>query len=369
MRFLIIDTCYNAFLNAVYARYSDLDQQSYNQQLRTLMDQCFGTADYYSSNLHKLGHEAKEVISNCLPMQLRWAQDHALRIRYKLHQRNFHGLPIPWLKKMWFYTVLLEQVKDYRPDVIHFQDPGGIDPTFLREIRPYVRLITAQIACPIPSGTNFKEYDLMLSALPYYVERFKQLGIESFYFKLGFEPNILNYLKKEEVKLYNVVFIGGFSSSHVERIHYLEQLSQQIHVDWWGYGVECFSRKSPMRVNYHGEAWGLEMYEILSKARISINYHGDLAGEYAVNMRLYESTGVGSMLLTDAKKNLQQLFEPGIEIVPYSSINECIELAKYYNEHENERRSIAYAGQQRTFLEHTYYKRMEEFIEIVLRYL
>ena len=49
-----------------------------------------------------------------------------------------------------------------------------------------------------------------------------------------------------------------------------------------------------------------------SRARgSSLNRHIDVAEGYANNMRLFEATGVGALLLTEAAPNLADLFEPG----------------------------------------------------------
>ena len=86
-------------------------------------------------------------------------------------------------------------------------------------------------------------------------------------------------------------------------------------------------------------------------------------------MRLYEATGVGTLLITDWKKNITDMFEPDKEIVVYRTPEECAELVQYYLDHDKEREKIAKAGQERTIREHTYHQRMEELIEIVGRYL
>ena len=65
-------------------------------------------------------------------------------------------------------------------------------------------------------------------------------------------------------------------------------------------------------------------------------------------MRLYEATGVGALLLTEAAPNLSDMFEPGVEIVTYTGADDLIEKARHYLEHEDERAAIARAGQART---------------------
>jgi spore maturation protein CgeB len=62
------------------------------------------------------------------------------------------------------------------------------------------------------------------------------------------------------------------------------------------------------------------------------------------------------------------MFEPGKEVVSYRTPEECTELIQYYLEHDEERKSIASAGQKRVLQEHTYYHRMQEFLEVVGKY-
>jgi spore maturation protein CgeB len=86
-------------------------------------------------------------------------------------------------------------------------------------------------------------------------------------------------------------------------------------------------------------------------------------------MRLYETTGVGALLLTDWKQNLHELFEPDAEVVTYRTPEECVEKIRYYLEHEDDRARIAQAGQARTLRDHTYRSRMEELVALVEKYL
>lgn len=367
MKFIIVDTYYPAFLNKVYLETLHLDNQPYQHQWRVLMDQCFGTADFYSDNLQQLGHEATEIIANCRPLQMQWAIEHGLKPGYHLTWQRYQQLPIPRISKDWVYPILLAQVKSYRPDVIHFQDPAGTNPVFLRQIRPYVKLITAQIASPYPQQADFSNYDLMLSSFPHFVKQFKAQGLNSYYFNLGFEPKILPRLKPQ--KIYDTVFVGGLSREHKNRIQFFEQLAEKTALAWWGYGVENLADNSPLKKAYQGPAWALTMYENLFNARISLNQHIDVARNYANNMRLYESTGVGTMLLTDYKDNLHTLFGVDTEVAVYHNAQDCLGKIDYYLTHEKERQQLAEAGQHRTLNEHTYHHRMQEFVEIIKPYL
>jgi spore maturation protein CgeB len=118
-----------------------------------------------------------------------------------------------------------------------------------------------------------------------------------------------------------------------------------------------------------GNAWGIEMYQVLHRSKITLNNHISIADNYANNMRLFEATGVGTMLITDWKENLGEMFDVGREVVAYRSPEECAELIQYYLKHDAERAAIARAGQERTLRDHSYFHRMQELVDIVRKYL
>jgi hypothetical protein len=365
MRILILDTYYPSFLSHFYQRHPEFARLSYEAQWRALQDECFGTADFYSSNLKRLGHDAAEVVANSEPLQLQWLREHGIepgRRRGLLSRVRGRG------RNEWFETALSAQIRDYQPDVFYVQDMNCLSPAFIKEMKAFAKIVVGQIACPIVPGVSFREYDLVLSSFPHFVTKFRAEGLKSEYFNLGFEPRILDRLTNGSPR-YATVFVGSLLASHSSRINFLERVASKVPVETWGPGVDTLSPNSPLREKYHGEAWALGMYDVLHSADIVLNHHIDLAQSYANNMRLYETTGVGSLLVTDWKENLADLFEPGREVVAYRNPDECAEMIAYYLEHEDERKQIAQAGQQRTMRAHTYYHRMQELIGILERYL
>lgn len=268
----------------------------------------------------------------------------------------------------WFYDILAAQIKHYKPDVLLNQDIGGISTRFLQEIKPRVKLLVGEHGSVLPEKLDLRCYDLITSLLPDSVREFRQLGICSELHRLAFEPRILSYLKDQK-KTIDISFVGGLYDVHSDRIHLLEVLATRFgQMQIWGPGVNHLSKNSPIRERYAGQAWGLKMYQVMCESEMTLNTHGDKAA-YAGNMRLYEATGVGTLLITDWKENLHEMFEPGKEVVAYRTPEECAELVQYYLEHNDEREAIARAGQERTLREHTYYRRMQELVDILERYL
>jgi spore maturation protein CgeB len=110
------------------------------------------------------------------------------------------------------------------------------------------------------------------------------------------------------------------------------------------------------------------MYRTLLESQITINVHIDVAEKYANNMRLYEATGCGALLITDQKDNLGDLFRIGSEVIAYGNAAEAVELIKHYSKNAGARAKIAQAGQERTLKDHTYRTRMRELETIISKY-
>lgn len=369
MKFLILNTDYPQFVEDLYSRNAGLEQTSYEEQLRARMDTLFGMADFYSSNLRALGHEAYDVTAANERLQRAWLREHGHREppRTRASFRMRRGI-IPWWDRVpdagWFRTALLEQVRFHRPDVILNQAMDVIFCDVLAEAKQHARLIVGQHAAPLPEGQGFRCYDLVLSSLPNLVEHFEVVGVPARLQRLAFEPRVLDVIPQQERDI-PVSFVGSLSYYHKTRIDLLEKLCREVDIQIWGSGIERLDPDSPIRQKYRGEAWGADMYRILGRSRITVNHHIGVAGRYANNLRLYEATGMGAMLLTDARDNLREIFEPGREVVTYSSQEECVERVHYYLEHDEERVRLAEGGHQRTLRDHTHAQRAQELVEIV----
>ncbi len=371
-KILIIDTYYQNFLNAFYEKHPQAASLSYDKAISFIMEQCFGTSYYYSANLESLGYLAKDIIANDQMLQGKWAETNGAPIERPSFSRKLLR-KVPYVRRFvkqdeWVYSILEAQIKAGRPDVLYFQDLNLCEPEFVVKIKKHVKLIVGQIACPLPEDKYLRGCDLILTSFPHYVGRFRSMGIASEYFKIGFEATLLQKVTKLPPG-YGTVFVGGVSKAHGKGTAFLEKIAGQVEMDFWGYGADTLSPDSPIRKRFHGEAWGLDMYSILHNSKIVVNRHIDVAENNANNMRLYETTGVGTFLITDYKDNLGELFEIGKEVESYKSVEECVEKIKFYLTHDSERERIARAGQERTLREHTYEQRMRELDKILKSYL
>ncbi|MDR2488805.1 MAG: glycosyltransferase [Desulfovibrio sp.] len=82
----------------------------------------------------------------------------------------------------------------------------------------------------------------------------------------------------------------------------------------------------------------------------------------AVNQRVFDVPATGAFLLTDYREQVENLFEPGREIICYRSPEEAGDLARYYLAHPEARLAVSAAARRRILNEHSYEHRLRSLI-------
>ena len=351
---VFVNTYYFNFLNTIYTNNKNLNKIPYDNQLKFLLNQCFGDSYFYSKNLSAFDWSTHDLIINCKQLQNKWSEEN-----------NFNKNDI---------DIAIEQIRRLKPTVTYIHDLTRINNFFIDEIRPFTQLIVGQIAYPIDNKVSFEKFDIIISSLPNYVHYFRNRGICAYYQPLAFEPTILKQLPELSLKPYqertiDCSFIGGLSNNHPERQTLLSHIQKTIPLRLWGYGANTLHLNSDLIKIHNGELWGLDMFSKLFDSKITINQHINIAQNNANNMRLFEATGCGALLITDYKDNLQKLFKIGDEIIAYRNYDECAALIQYYLTNTDEASKIAQNGQLRTLRDHTYPSRMKKLDDILTRHL
>jgi hypothetical protein len=329
VKILFLNIYYPEFLERHYAN-NKIMGLSYMEQWESVQGTMHGDADFYSRGMSKQGWETHDLITNCDLLQNQWATENDYRGRYPI-----------WV----------EQIRQLKPDVVYSQGLWLINDDTYPLIKDHCKLIAGQVASP--ASFDVKNFDCIFSSMPHFVERFREHGTTSYYMPLAFDSRA----NTDENKVYDVTFVGGFTPNHLGRIEFLEEISKSVEVDCWTGNLD--SVKESPRLHHHPAVWGRDMFEVLGRSYITLNYHIDCAEDYANNMRLYEATGCGSLLITDWKKNLGDLFSPD-EIVSFDSVDDAVEVISYYLKNKEEGKLIAERGQKRTLTDHTYEKRMAD---------
>lgn len=371
---LIVDTYYPAFLQSV--NYDKNLRESYSALKENLMSLSFGTSDAYSCGLKKLGWEAEEVVPNSFALQNAWGQEHLYKIWKSLDQvppSYIARIPIlrqAWAKMPTLHKMLRRQITDLNPDVVYFQDLNFASPGLLLDLRREGRLVVGQIASPLPPISRLKKFDLILSSLPNQIEEISSHGISSEFLPIAFDSRLIARRQFECERDIGISFVGGISKFHNTTVPLLQAVHRKVpELEIFGYGAESLSDVPELSARHRGERWGKDMYEVLFRSRATLNRHISISGEYANNMRLFEATGAGALLITDQKRNLSQYFKIGEEVLSYSTNDEAADIARWAENNPDKAAQIAAKAQERTLNEHTYDKCMEKLDEILVRYV
>jgi SAM-dependent methyltransferase len=318
-------------------------------QKAALLNTSFGDSDFYSSGLRQAGWNADELVVNDVPLAESWSRANHFSFTHPL-------------------DVAVEQIRRLQPEVVYLQDLGIADTTFLSRIRPHTQLIVGQIASPLPPQTDLRGFDLIISSFPHFAQRLREAGVTAYYQPLAFSRKVLERARPGQ-RTRPLTFVGGLSPQHPAGTELLNRLAQATNIEIWGYGAAGLPADAPIRTRHRGEAWGEDMFRLLAESHITVNRHIAVAENHANNMRLFEATGCGALLITDHKDNLQDLFEIGKEVVSYRSPEECEALIHYFQAHPAEAAEIAHAGQARTWRDHSYDARMQDTAAILSRHL
>jgi len=348
-RIAIVDTYYPNFLNS--ARSLFRNDLSYQENLDILLDMSFGTADFYSKNLRKHGFEVIDIIANYPELQDKWRGE-----------RPFKSM----------YGTIIDQVDEFQPDIVFFQDLS-LPTELFDDLLDREYILAGQCSCPMPPEQNVKKLKMIFTSFPHYINKFNRMGVGAIYNKLAFEHSLLDRIEVGGPKKHHISFVGGVGApSHWS---YGMKILESIAVDFksrfkcWGYGYSLLPIGHPLRACYQGEAWGLRMYQIYAESHIVVNRHGEVAKNFMNNMRCFEATGCGSLLITDMKDNIRDFFEPGKEVLAYDSPKDMLEKISWALDNPVEARKIALEGQRRTLKEHTYEKTMKNVADNLWRML
>ena len=113
--------------------------------------------------------------------------------------------------------------------------------------------------------------------------------------------------------------------------------------------LEKYAKEFPEGV-FRGRGWPSgriadeDLAPLYLRTHIGFNIHRTTG---PINRRMFQLAAYGVMQICDNKTGLGQIFELGKEVEGFDTIDEAIELTKYYLEHDSERKSIARAGYER----------------------
>jgi len=124
--------------------------------------------------------------------------------------------------------------------------------------------------------------------------------------------------------------------------------------------------------HFYGRGWPRgflswdQQIDHLHRAKIGPNFHNSTG---PINLRTFYLPACGVMQICDNKSHLGRVFELDREIVGFDTVDECVELCRYYLAHDDQRREIAVAGWRRAMRDYTEEAVFRSKVETIQRYM
>lgn len=246
-------------------------------------------------------------------------------------------------KLMHMYERLEDKLKNF--DVFILYNGFNIHEEFLK----YISTFNVYICFDDPESSEVlskpvaKYFDLTLTGNIACVNLYKSWGVKNADFiPLGFTEYDYNpKMTEEDIVKRNrdtdIIFLGERESSW--RQGRLDSLVDAF--------PKMFARGRGWPKGYLPENERIKAYQ---QSKVGINLHNSVG---PVNLRTYMLPANGVMQICDNKHMLGYLFKLGEEVIGYNSINEAVELIRYYLEHEEERKRISLNGWKRALQDYS----------------
>lgn len=266
---------------------------------------------------------------------------------------------------------LVRVAEEFRPDFILVDKGESIWAGTILELKRRLKVPVALLFVDDPqfhfmARRYYKAYDHYFTSSFLIERRVREAGFASVhYIPYSFNDKVHRRveLTEEERRRYgcDANFVGTF---YPERLPYLRAI-RDFDLRIWGRGWRLPLALAGMSGTYRGAHIPSEEWVKVMNASITVNIHMRAMREGGMksNGRTYEATACGSLLLTDRALGIEDLFEPGKEIVVYDSPKDLREKLAYYLAHRDEAAAIAEAGYRRCHRDHT----MDERARFILR--
>ena len=153
----------------------------------------------------------------------------------------------------------------------------------------------------------------------------------------------------------------GYKMAQLERIECLNRLARTAQVNLFTddpVNGRLFGVRLRGTVSYL-----YDMPKVFANSKINMNFtiRNIRSG---LPLRIWDVLGAGGFLLTNFQPEILSFFENGKDLVYYESLDDMCKKARYYLEHEDERRQIAKSGHEKVKKYHSYDARIKEILRL-----
>ena len=265
-----------------------------------------------------------------------------------------------WLKKI--NEIYLRTSSSYNPDVILSVKGETLLPKYIDKIK---KNVNSNIALWFPDDPRFfnsivkdvaPHYDTIFTYSKNAINLYRSILLDNVYrLPFGCDPYIhKGTLNIQSTKKKRALFIGTFS---LKRYKFLKSLIKLgIPLDIIGSKWGSFLSGHVVR----DAVTGFEYTKTIQSYPVVINLHQDI--NYGPNMRTFEVTGSGGVLLSDRAEDITDFFRDNEEIMVYDSIREAAEKIKLMLSDTELLLNFSKLSQERCYKFNTYDQRVKELL-------
>jgi spore maturation protein CgeB len=261
---------------------------------------------------------------------------------------------------------LVEMANQFQPDLTLVISPLLLHPDSILAIKKYGSIFVFFTDNPIDvhhTHTNswvqrgFPLWDTALIWSQELGDRLLDNGVKKAFFHPFCSDLEYHFPKRQTSPAYDVAFIGNWDASR-KREKYLKAIAD-YRLGLWGskyWNTHC--QEPALKGLCQGECSYQEIPEILGSAKMGLNILRP-QNEQGHNIRTYEITATGTLMLSERNNGLLRLFTEDKEAVYFSSPDELRQKVEYLLQNPALIKSIAEAGYRKA-LENTIADRIRE---------
>jgi len=264
-----------------------------------------------------------------------------------------------WLNKI--NEIYLNTSSSYNPDMILSLKGETFLPKYIDIIR---KNVNPNIALWFPDDPRFfnslvkdiaLHYDTIFTSSKNAINLYKSISVDDVYrLPFGCDPYMHRGTLNIRSMKKSALFIGTFSLKRYKFLKSLVKLG--IPIDIIGSKWGSFLSRHVVR----DAVKGAEYIKMIQSYPLVINLHQD--SNYGPNMRTFEVTGSGGVLLSDRVEDITNFFKENEEILIYDSIKEAAEKIKITLKETDQLLKFSKLSQEKCYKFNTYDIRVKEIL-------
>ena len=224
------------------------------------------------------------------------------------------------------------QIDQFDPDVVYVQDLSFFQQEQVDALRREGRFVVGQLGSAPPGLEVLKSFQLIATSFPHFVPRLLEAGIDAEYFRIGFYERVRERLRITTDP--DSPFATSPSPSSARSIQgqstpvgptFFERLCEAVPLEIWGFGIDDLRPipRSTSATTARPGAWTCT--ECSLGSMVDQPAHRGRRGPREQH-GLFEATGCGALVLTEAAPNLAELFDARRGVVAYDDEVELLDL-------------------------------------------